>query len=125
MRKGLMLDYTLYVEKDIEAAVAMYKDRLPPGWQENPSALNGFAWWCFEKRIHLDEAEAMARKGVDLAQKDEMRAMILDTLAEICNARGSHRDALSYIEQAIEADPKRPHYRKQRERFQRELAEQG
>jgi hypothetical protein len=51
--------------------------------------------------------------------------MILDTLAEICNARGSHRDALSYIEQAIEADPKRPHYRKQRERFQRELAEQG
>jgi thiol-disulfide isomerase/thioredoxin len=125
MRQGLMLDYTLLVEKDVDAAVTMYKDRLPAGWEQNPSALNAFAWWCFENRINLEEAEARARKGIELADKDESRAMLLDTLAEIRNARGSCQDAVLYIEQAIEADPKRQHYRKQLERFQKELADQG
>jgi len=125
MRQGLMVDHALYVEKDIDAAIALRKERLPAGWEQNPDALNAFAWWCFENKVNLEEAEQMARNGVELAEPGSSKAMILDTLAEICNLRGSCKDAVLYIEMAIENDPDRQYFRNQRYRFQRELALQG
>ena len=122
MRKAMMVDYKLYVEKDIEGAIELRKARLPQGWQQNPNALNSFAWWCFENNINLEEAEALARNGVELSDPGEGKAMILDTLAEICNLRGSCKDAVLYMEMAIENDPDRQYYKEQLERFQKELA---
>lgn len=124
MRKAVKLEHTLYVQKDVAAAVALYKERLPANWQQDANALNSFAWWCFENEINLEEAETMARNGVELAQPGQQKAMVLDTLAEICNLRGSCRDAVAFIEQAIAEDPGRPHYKEQLERFRRELAAQ-
>jgi benzoyl-CoA reductase/2-hydroxyglutaryl-CoA dehydratase subunit BcrC/BadD/HgdB len=51
--------------------------------------------------------------------------MILDTLAEICNARGTCKDAVTYIELAIKEAPGNDYYKKQLERFQKILAEKG
>jgi len=125
MRQALLVDHALYVEKDIDAAIALRKERLPEGWEQNPDALNAFAWWCFENKINLEEAEQMARNGVELAEAGSSKAMILDTLAEICNLRGSCKDAVLYIEMAIKNDPDREYFRKQQVRFQKELAAQG
>jgi len=122
LRKGMALEHALYVDKDADAAVRIYKERLPQGWEKDAKTLNAFAWWCFENRIHLEEAETHARSAVDLAPDDATRAMILDTLAEICLARGRPEDSVRYMEAAIEADPERDHYRQQLERFRKELS---
>jgi thiol-disulfide isomerase/thioredoxin len=125
LRKALLVDHALYVEKDIESAIALRKERLPEGWQQNPDALNAFAWWCFENNINLEEAEEMARNGVELAEAGASKAMILDTLAEICNLRGSCKDAVLYIDMAIKEDPDKEYYKEQRVRFQKALAAQS
>ena len=117
------MDHALFVEKAPEKAVKLRKANLPEGWLENAEELNGFAWWCFQNRVNLEEAESLARKGVELAANDKTKAEILDTVAEICNARGSCKDAVTYIELAIQADPDSEHYKKQLERFRKLLAE--
>jgi len=80
----------LFVLKDWKQAVEKKKARLPEGWQENPDQLNNFAWWCFENKINLDEAEALARKAVELTTDSKDKANILDTLAEILSLKGKH-----------------------------------
>ncbi len=122
-RTQLLPDYALHVLKDSEKAVAYEKASMPEKWTEDPGLLNGFAWWCFENMVNLEEAENLARKAVDLAAPGREKAMILDTLAEICNARGDCDQALSLSRQASQEDPKSKHYPAQIERFQK-LSEQ-
>ena len=122
---SVLIDYKLFVEKDIDGAIALRKARLPEGWEQNTDALNSFAWWCFENQVNLEEGERLARNAVELAEDGADKAMILDTLAEICNLRGSCKDAVLYIEMAIKSDPDRQYYKKQLTRFQKELAAQG
>ncbi len=122
-RRNLRADHALFVTKDPEKAVAFKKESMASGWMENADGLNGFAWWCFENRINLEEADALARKGVPLASDGPTKAAILDTAAEICNARGNCKDAIVLTEQAIQADPGNEVYVKQLERFRKILAE--
>lgn len=44
--------------------------------------------------------------------------MVLDTVAEICNARGSCNSALDWIQLAVNEDPDNQYYKDQFERFQ-------
>lgn len=113
----------LKITKDFDAAVALKRTTLEEGWMDSASALNGFAWWCFENGVNLEEAEQLARRGAELAEPGKEKAQILDTVAEICNARGDCRDAVTLIEQAIAEAPGEAHYKKQLERFQKILAE--
>jgi tetratricopeptide (TPR) repeat protein len=76
------------------------------------------AWWCFENAVKLDEAEELARRGVKLAEAPGDKANILDTLAEICNARGNCPEAVVYMRQAVELNPEREYFKKQLERFE-------
>ena len=122
-RRGLRADHALFVTKDPEKAVAFKKEGMTEGWMETSDGLNSFAWWCFENRVNLEEADALARKGVTLASDGPGKAAILDTAAEICNARGNCKDAIVLIEQAIQADPGNEYYVKQRDRFRKILAE--
>jgi tetratricopeptide (TPR) repeat protein len=101
----------------IEASVHR-KAAQPEGWTEDPARLNGVAWWCFEHNVNLEEAEAFARRGVDLAQPGREKAMILDTLAEICHKRGRTAEAVVLIQEAIREDGEDSYYREQLERFQ-------
>jgi len=123
-RNRIRVDHALFVEHDAAKAVAYRKELLAAGWMEDSEALNDFAWWCFENEVNLEEADEFARRGVALAADGKSKAMILDTLAEICNLRGSCKDAVYFVELAIEADPESAYYPKQRERFQKLLAEQ-
>lgn len=117
-REGLLVDYMLYVEGDTARAVELEREQMSDGWTEDPSALNSFAWWCFENDINLEEAESLARKGVELAEPGPSKAMILDTLAEICHARGKTGEALELMREAIAEAPAEEHYRRQVTRFE-------
>ncbi len=121
-RTALRIAKALLVDADPDAAVAIKRASLPEGWRDAPDQLNDFAWWCFEHATNLEEAEALSRRGVELAQPGAQRAMILDTVAEICNLRGDCGEAIELITRAISEDPENPHYSRQLDRFRAELA---
>jgi len=123
-RARLLPDYALHVTKDVEAAVAYKKATLDEGWMDSSGELNNFAWWCFENEVNLDEAEEMARKGVELAEPGTERANVLDTLAELCNLKGDCREALELIRQALEENPSSDYLKNQLARFEEILKEQ-
>ena len=90
---------------------------MPAGWESDAGGLNGFAGWCYENKINLEEAGKLARKGAALASPGAEKAEILDTAAEICNLLGNCDDAVLLAEQAAKEDPKSEHYAKQLKRF--------
>ena len=117
-------DYALHIEKDSEKAVELHKAMLPENWNEDPNLLNNIAWWCFENGINLDEAETLARKGIELSDPGTDRANIYDTLAEICNLNGNCGDAVDYIRLAIKDAPDNEYFPKQEKRFEQLLLAQ-
>ena len=68
--------------------------------------------------MNLDEAEVLGRRGVELAPPGPERAMVLDTVAEICHARGDLEEAIELIRQAVADAPEKEYYQKQLERFE-------
>lgn len=124
-RTSLEIAHALLVEKDAEKAVTMKRASMSEGWMDSAGGLNGFAWWCFENNVNLAEAEELARRGIELAPAGKERAMILDTAAEICNARGNCDDAVELIERALSEDPTNEFYQEQLKRFQDIRAEQA
>jgi len=119
MRKELLAEQALHITHEPERAIALKRDTMSDGWMDRPSDLNSFAWWCFEGRVDLPEAEALARKAVGMAVAGKEKAMVLDTLAEIVNARGNPQEAVTLIQQAVQEAPDEKYYAKQLERFQR------
>jgi len=121
-QKRLFIDYNLHVTGDSIQAVEVKKTTYPEDWTENPDALNSFAWWCFENLVNLEEAEALSRKAVELSQPGGDRAQILDTVAQICKARGKLDEAIALMKQAIADDPGNKAYTETLMEFESELA---
>ena len=121
-RQRLMVPYALYVEGDEAKAVTLRKEAMGEGWDRDAKKINGFAWWCFESGVNLEEAEKLADQAVDLAADDKTKAAALDTLAELCNLRNNCQDAVRYMELAVAADPKSEEYPKKLEQFRKNLA---
>ena len=109
--------YALRIDGDQERAVALKKQSLAKDWENDPSELNNYTWWCFENRCDLEQAELWAGKGVELAESDDERASILDTLAEIRFARGNRKGAMEAIGKAIELDPNSEYLKQQVVKF--------
>lgn len=129
MRTKLQADYALHIEKDVEKAVAYKKEAFaqaaaPKDWTQNANMLNNLAWWCFENKINLNEAESWARQGIELAKPGREKGNILDTLAEICNIKGDCGDAVEYIRLAVAEDPDNEYFQNQLVRFEGLLAAQ-
>ena len=118
-RRELLAEQALHITREPERAVALKRETMPAGWMARASDLNSFAWWCFEGRVNLPEAEALARQGVELAEAGREKADILDTLAEIVNARGNPQEAVTLIQQAIQEAPDYKYLSRQLERFQK------
>lgn len=116
-RGELLIEHALHVARNRERALDLKRQMLPQAWRDDPEELNGFAWWCFENRLNLAEAEALALRGAELAADDSARAAALDTAAEISAARGQARRALKLARQAAQASPESDEYRRQVERF--------
>lgn len=86
-------------EKDnsIEAYTE-YVNRHP----EDPNVLNGFAWFCAQRKFGFDEALPVALKAVELSGRE---AGILDTLAELYYAMGDYNNAIKIGEEALMKEP--------------------
>ena len=63
--------------------------------------------------------------GARLTTDDGERANILDTAAEICNARGDCSKAVQLIKEAIELDPDKVYFQDQLVRFESLQAARG
>jgi len=116
-RQELLVDEALLIQGDKPKALALKRATLDDGWQENPGALNGFAWWCFENELNLDEAYTLALKGAELATVPGDRANILDTAAEIAFKLGQVDKAIEHETEAIRLAPERAAFQKTLERF--------
>jgi tetratricopeptide (TPR) repeat protein len=121
--KNLKVAHALHVAHDADLALTYKRQTLPEGWDDDAEELNGFAWWCFENEINLDEAERLARKGAELAEEPASKAMILDTAAEIRFLQGDTAEALALMRQAVELAPDNEYYQEQIVRFSGEDAE--
>jgi tetratricopeptide (TPR) repeat protein len=119
----LAVDHALLVTKDKDAAVELKRKSMDEGWREDADQLNNFAWWCFENGVNLEEAEELALRGIELATSDGQRANILDTAAEIGNARGKCEEAIARIRRAIALNPDKEYFQKQLVRFEEILKE--
>jgi tetratricopeptide (TPR) repeat protein len=117
-RQELLVDQALLVEKDKDKALGLRKATMPDGWQDDPAALNQFAWWCFENDVNLDEAFQLAMKGADLAGDDGTRANILDTAAEIAFKLGKVDKAIELETEAVKLAPDRDGFKQTLEKFQ-------
>lgn len=84
-----------------DAAVAMMEKTLA-GKENDVSALNGFAWFCAQRKIGLDKALPAAQKAADLSGRDPG---IVDTLAEVYYARGEYDNAIKAEEEALAKAP--------------------
>ncbi len=115
-------DYALYIDRDVDAAIAARRGLQPEGWMEDGVQLNQFAWWCFENRVNLEEAETLARRGVELAKAGQDKANVLDTLAELCNVNNNCSHAVQYIRLAITEAPQNEYFQRQLVRFEEILA---
>jgi tetratricopeptide (TPR) repeat protein len=116
-RQRLLITRALVVDGDKVRATELKRETLEEGWDEDPGALNGFAWWCFENEVNLEQAQLLALRGAELAETDDERAQILDTVAEIANLRGDRGEAVALIEQARRLDPDNAYYEEQIQRF--------
>ncbi len=121
-RQEFLVNYALLVEEDSDRAIKIKKETMPDGWESDPHRLNQFAWWCFERKINLEEAETLARRGVDAMDPGPDQANIMDTLAEILNARGDTDGAIGWIEKALALDPENKYLARQLTRFRGEPA---
>jgi tetratricopeptide (TPR) repeat protein len=124
VRTRLLPAYALRVENDPAAAVVHKKTAMGEGWMDDSRRLNAFAWWCFENRINLEEARTLAERGVEQADPGSEKAMVLDTLAEICNELGDCGDSVELMRRAVAESPETAYYKTQLDRFEKLLAEQ-
>jgi tetratricopeptide (TPR) repeat protein len=106
---------TEYKLGNSDEAVALYwsvtKDR-----QDDPGALNGFAWFCAQRQIGLEQALPAAQKAVELSKRDPG---ILDTLAEVYYARGEYDDAIKIGKEALKSDPDDQYFKDQVVKFEK------
>jgi tetratricopeptide (TPR) repeat protein len=130
MRSNLLPEYALLIQNDVKKAVEYKKKTFadaaaPKDWREDANMLNNLAWWCFENKINLDEADKLARRGVALAKPGQQKANILDTVAEICNLNGDCGDAVEYARLAVKEAPDNEYFQQQVVRFEKLLAERS
>ena len=123
-RRSLLLEKALHIDNDLETAVQLKRDSMPEGWKDNAGDLNNFAWWCFENKVNLEQAEKLARSAVELSEPGREKAMILDTLAELCNELGNCGEAVALMQTALEEDPDNEYFKKQLERFKEALGQE-
>jgi uncharacterized Ntn-hydrolase superfamily protein len=115
-----MARYMLLSGLEPERALELRREHFDAAWQDDPMALNKFAWFCFQYGLNLEEAELLARRGVDASDGAD-RANVLDTLAEVVNARGRAKEAIELIEEAIRLAPETEYFRDQKRKFEESL----
>jgi tetratricopeptide (TPR) repeat protein len=98
-----------------DAAVAAYW-KVVEKKPEDSGTLNGFAWFCAQRKIGLDKALPTAQKAAELSKRDPG---ILDTLAEVYFAMGDFDNAIKIGEEAATKAPGESYYHEQIEKYKK------
>ncbi len=114
----LIADQALHVNGDTAGAVQLRKTSMGADWKLNREKCYGFSKWCLERKINLKEAEQCARVTIDLVYPGKYRAMIHNTVAAICEARGNIEEAARMMQAAAEQEPDAEFYSRELTRLQ-------
>lgn len=117
----LKSEYALYVDNDTTEAIRLKKTTLPSGWESNPEHFYGYAKWCLEHDIDLDNAKAYTLRASEMASPGEFRGKVYSTLAQICDALSDYKEAVQYMRLAIKEDPHDPFYPDRLTEFEKKL----
>lgn len=96
------------LESDEPAAYKFAKEMGDTDWKDNAQMLNQIAWTIVEakppvKKPDLDVALGLAQRGVDITKdSDELKPMVLDTLAFIHWKKGDKAKALEMQTKAVD-----------------------
>ena len=112
---------TEYKLGNTDAAVATYQKSMV-GKENDANVLNGFAWFCAQRKIGLDKALPVAQKAVELSGHDPG---IMDTLAEVYFAMGDYDNAIKTEQEASAKDPDDKYMKDQIEKFKKAKDEAG
>jgi len=83
-------------------------------WPNDSTALNNLAWMYARCNRKLEEALALAKRGVELAPSSPV---FLDTLAEVKYRLGSVDEAIKDMRGCVRLDPRSANYRANLVRF--------
>jgi thioredoxin-related protein len=117
----LRSEFALQIDADTAKAIAIEKERMGTGWESDRDVSFAFAKWCLERRVNLDEAEAIASRTVDLVYPGVYRARVLSTLGDILEAQGKTTEAMAKVVLAIEQNPDDPYYMNQLKRLRGDI----
>ncbi len=104
------MDYALHVDNDTAKALGMKKTSLGEGWETKPDKFYDFAEWCLERKINLTEAKKYALQAAKLATEGPFKGKTIKTAAEIYDALGDTKTAVSLMQEAMEQDPANDYY---------------
>ena len=119
----LVAELALQIDNDTIAAIGIREKGMGDNWERQPPKFYPYAQWCLERKVNLAEAETFARRAIEVARTPEFKARVMNTVAEICYARGNAQEAVHMIVLAIEQHPDNPFYDKQLEKFRKDLEE--
>lgn len=117
----LVAEHALQISNDVSKAIAIREKSMGENWETRPNKFYPYAQWCLEREINLAEAETFARRAIQVSKTPEFTARVMNTVAEICYARGNAQEAVRMIVLAIEQHPENPFYDKQLEKFRQGL----
>jgi len=120
----LVAEHALQIANDTGKAIGVREKGMGENWERQPNKFYAYAKWCLERKINLAEAETFARRAIEVSKTPEFTARVMNTVAEICYARGNAREAVHMIVLAIEQHPVNPFYDKQLEKFREGLKQE-
>lgn len=120
----LNADQALHVQRDTAGALQIKKTSMGTDWKLDRDKCYNFSKWCLERKINLEEAELCARVTIDLVYPGRYRAMIYNTVAGICEARGNIEEAARMMQSAVDQEPDNEFYSRELDRL-RGLLESG
>jgi len=104
-RTELLALQAAVLEKDGAKALALEKQSLGDGWEEDPSQTLDLAEFLLDCGIELPEAERLARAGLAAATERDARTRSSLTLARALRAQGRRDEAIVVLDAAAKASP--------------------
>jgi tetratricopeptide (TPR) repeat protein len=89
---------------------------------DDPRMMNGFAWFCAQRKFGFDQALPVALKAAELSDRDPG---ILDTLAELYYAMGDYDNAITIGEEALAKEPDDQYFKDQLDKYRKAASDQA
>lgn len=106
LRAELLALRAAVIEKDGPKALALMKESLGDGWEEDASQALDVADFLLDAGIELAEAEALARRALSAVGERDLRTRAALSVARAARAQGRGDAARAVLEAAASEDPR-------------------